>query len=60
MDGLVVLIGYWTMDRASICKTVLHVWRKNPLEKEKEKVKRIKLEKEPESHKRKNMEAKSN
>ena len=47
MDGLVVLIGYWTMDRASICKTVLHVWRKNPLEKE--KVKRIKLEKEPES-----------
>ena len=40
MDGLVVLIGYWTMDRASICKTVLHFWRKNPLEKEKVKVKR--------------------
>ena len=43
MDGLVVLIGYWTMDRASICKTVLHFWRKNPLEKEKVKVKRIKF-----------------
>ena len=42
VDGLVVLIGYWTMDRASICKTVLHFWRKNPLEKEKVKVKRIK------------------